>query len=556
MADVIESRVPKLLIGHQSFVRFMKGKAAFVDKTEIISELISERGWTYFLSRPRRFGKTLLLNTIKCIFEGKKELFKDLDIVKNDLWPVWEPLPVISLSFNKYPKNPESMRKRLIMELNKIIRNNELPMREVTEVSDIALIIESLSERQAMKSRAAGVGLNYGDEDGHIDDDDPNNVVLLVDEYDYPLLINLANDKGVDEIGNLLHEFYSAIKSCYEMLRFTLITGITKFRQLSLFSGLNNIQDITLDAKYSAICGFSKDDISRHFGYHISETLKSMKENKFLGTDSTDETLMTMITEWYDGYSWDGIHRVLNPYSVARLFNGHEFDYYWYLSGAPLFVVLLTLKSDAYFKIFSKSFRIGDKLPLMDVHNIEDEAALFQAGYLTVDTIDESVMPHQRILKVPNTEIGYAIVQEFVNRRGILNISSETINSKYGAFVDAFDSHNENDCSSLFSSCIAEIASSPHFHAELAPQVMMYTLLNIKGPRARMEQIVGNGRIDLIYTSPGKDVTVVEIKYGKPKKTITPEKKQELLDKAVSNGFDQSQNKRYALSFFINSHNV
>ncbi|MDR1040302.1 MAG: AAA family ATPase [Deltaproteobacteria bacterium] len=547
MANVTGKKLPELLVGFQDFQKFIAESAPFVDKTAIICDLIRLKGGTYFLSRPRRFGKTLLLDTIQDIFKGKKELFENLEIVKKDLWHDWDPLPVILLSFNRYPVKPSAIKKRLIKDLNKIISKNALPTGKATQVSDIALIIESLSERHAAESKAAGFEL---------EEDNPTNVVLLIDEYDVPLLDNLDDEAAIIEIRKLLHSFYRSIKGCHKMLRFTLVTGISKFEQLSLFSGLNNIKDITLKAKYSTICGFTKKEIKRHYGAFISATLKKMKKKNHFKHDITGKAVIDKLLEWYDGYSWDGKHRVLNPFSVASFFDEMDFGYYWYKSGAPLFTSLLTLKNDTYFKIFSKSFRIGDTLPLSDVHNLKDEAALFQAGYLTIDAIDDSADIPQYILKVPNAEISYAIVKEFIEKRGMLENPSETINAKYGRFIEAFESRDDNDCSGIFSSCLAEIVSHLHLHAELAPQVMMYTMLNIKGPRARMEENKGGGRIDLVYAPPGGDVTIVELKFKKAEKGISEEEKREILNNGVSMAFKQAAEKRYALSYFFNAENV
>jgi hypothetical protein len=319
---------------------------------------------------------------------------------------------------------------------------------------------------------------------------------------------------------------------------------------MSLFSGMNNILDISLREEYSSICGFTEDEIIRFFGVHLDATLTTMQKSKFLPSNATVEILISKLMEWYDGYSWDGKHKVLNPFSIMNFFWKRYFSYYWYESGSQLFTSLLSLKKDSYFKIFSKSFNIGDTLPLSDINNIKDEAVLFQAGYLTIDSIDLSSGILRYALKIPNKEISYAIVQEFVNKQGILSKPSEDINSKYGEFVDAFDERNENKCSFLFSSCLAEIVSYLHVHVELVPQVMMNTLLNVKGQRARMEVNLGNGRVDLLYESPKGHVVAIGIKHEKARSRITEERTLELLDNCVSRAFKQAERKKYVLPLF------
>ncbi|MDR1314177.1 MAG: AAA family ATPase [Deltaproteobacteria bacterium] len=533
--------LPELLVTESNFEEFFQNNAVFVDKTGIISELINDPRRLFFLSRPRRFGKTLLLDTIKNIFEGKRHLFKNLDIGKGEFNHVWEPFPVIQLSFNGYGNGPAALKKSLLYELNEIAIAHKLPIEKITEISDIRIIISHLSRQHITDRSDAGFTQREGA---------PKNVVFLVDEYDFPLLSCIGHEKAILEIRHLLHEFYSTVKQCSSMLRFALITGITKFKQISLFSGMNNILDISMRKEYSSICGFTEDEIIRFFGVHLEATLATLQENKFLPANATVKTLVSKLMEWYDGYSWDGKHNVLNPFSIMNFFWNQYFSYYWYESGSPLFTSLLSLKNDTYFKIFSKSFNIGDTLPLSDVNNIEDEAALFQAGYLTINSIDMSGGTLRYSLKIPNKEISYAIVQEFVTKQGMLSKPSENINSKYGEFVDAFDDCNENKCSFLFSSCLAEIISYLHVHVELVPQVMMNTLLNIKGQRARMEVNLGNGRVDLLYESPKGHAIAIEIKHEKARRRITEERTLELLDKCVFRAFRQAEKKKYSLLLF------
>jgi hypothetical protein len=542
-----KNHLPKLLAGFQDFPQFIEDHAVFVDKTEIISELISQKGGTYFLSRPRRFGKTLLLDTIKNIFEGNQDLFNNLDIVKKQLLMNWEPFPVIWLSFNAYPTDPVAVKDRLISELNKIVKTHSLPMADVTDVADISSIIWQMSLQKTAESI---------DQDQKQNSRYPKNVVFLVDEYDYPLLNNLGNDEAIVKIRLLLHDFYSAVKSSFQYLRFTLITGITKFEEISLFSGLNNINDITINKKYSTICGFTKKEILKYYDAHIDKTLECLITNQIFRADANTQTLINKLMEWYDGYSWDGIHKVINPYSIAKFFEQQTFDYYWYKSGGPILSSLIKLKDETYFKIFSKNFRLGDTLPISNINTITEEAILFHSGYLTIDSEDKSSTTPAYILKTPNMEIAYAIIQEFIHQRGILSKPLETINSKYSSFVDSFDFHKEKTSAFLLSSCLSEIPSHFQNSVELIPHVMMFTLLNIKGQRAKMEVNVAQGRIDLVYTSPNQNVTVIEIKHHKSNRQISPEKIQKILEHGISKAFFQAENKKYALSFFSNSKKI
>jgi hypothetical protein len=199
--------------------------------------------------------------------------------------------------------------------------------------------------------------------------------------------------------------------------------------------------------------------------------------------------------------------------------------------------------------MFSRAFGFENIIPSIDLRNMDDCAALFQSGYLTVDSIDVSSGLREFRLKCPNTEVSHAIVKEFIERDGVLLEPGSHINSKYGSFIDAFDSMDEELSSFLFSSCIAEVASHLASHVELVPQVMMFSLLNMRKPRAKMEENVSDGRIDLIYRIPGV-IFVIEIKYDKPGLELTPEQISERLDVCVSEAFDQISAKQYVKPYF------
>jgi hypothetical protein len=575
MEENTENRPRDILIGQQMFQQFIDKNAILVDKTKLIHQLITESPGPYFLSRPRRFGKTLLLDTIRSVFEGRKDLFTNLDIVKNDLMSDWEPFPLISFSFNGYPTDPEPLKDRMIFQMRQIagIENLDLGLGEITQIADISKIIQSLSIRERSRRRVAGLKYNsYA----------PMNVVILIDEYDFPLLHNIHDDDKISDIRKILSVFYNAIKSCYLNIRFAFITGISKFDQLSLFSGFTNAQDISLGEKYSRICGFTDVEIKTYYGDHLVATLERMKKTTFFDHDATEDMLLAEIMKWYDGYSWDNVHRVLNPLSVSSFFSEQSFGKYWYESGPPIFTSLLTLKDDTYFKLFSKSFKMDSDLPLLsDIHDINNEAVLFQTGYLTIDSIDESAGTKQYALRPPNLEIGFSIVQEFIKKEGMLKKSSDTINVKYKGFIDAFDALDEAECSVSFASCMSEIILFFQVQIEFVPQVLMYTLLNLKYPCATMEKNIGDGRADLFYTSPKGHVIVVEIKFRK-KQSISVKSPQsakfqqngiltmdcenldnspsldeiEILEKGISDAFDQIDSRNYTLPLYKSSNKI
>lgn len=558
---------PPLLIGDQSLKVFVNNASPFVDKTGMIRELISGSPGPYFISRPRRFGKTLLVNTLKNIFEGNRRLFDDLEIGKTMPADDWERFPVIKISFSGIDPSPALFEGKLISILADISKNNSLDVGPIDSVMDVSKIIAGMSERRPAWCPPDGL---------NTDDSEPMNVVLLIDEYDFPLIENIEDFQGVETIRKILHRFYSAIKASFEKLRFVFITGVTKFSQLSLFSAMNNIKDISLGGPYSAICGFTEGEIRHSFKDHLAYALSWFKEQGHFGQDATVDDLLNEIRNWYDGYTWDGRTKVYNPYSVMSFLNTLKHDYYWYKSGIPLLSSLLVQNDDEYFEMFSKSYAIGGTIPILDLNDIQAGAALFQTGYLTMETVDQPVEPSEYRLKCPNREVDYAIVHEFVNKKGVLPNKKETVNGKYGSFVDAFDASEETECGFLFSSCLAEIISHLHPRDEFVPHVMLHTLLNVKGQRSRMEVNLGEGRADQLYESPDGHIVVVELKHEKksdrrsggindgdargygsgPTLPVIPEKPHHVrmgLEKCINEAFRQISEKKYALPLFGNA---
>jgi hypothetical protein len=240
------------------------------------------------------------------------------------------------------------------------------------------------------------------------------NVVLLIDEYDFPLLGNIDNDNKTKEIRKILYQFYSAVKECESKLRFTLVTGISKFKQLSLFSGMNNIEDISLNTNYSTICGFTKDEIVSNFSPNIIEALSYLIGTGYFEKGTTFQNFMTELEYWYDGYTWDSEFQIYNPYSIAKCLRHFNFDNHWYDSGSSLVPYMFKNMSNNVADIFSKNLSIDNFDPVKSLKDMKPASFLFHTGYLTIDKIDKTGKNHKYTLKCPNNEIAYAIAHEFV----------------------------------------------------------------------------------------------------------------------------------------------
>jgi hypothetical protein len=290
--------VKKLGIGISDFKELIKGNYIYVDKTEYIYKLINS-GKYYFLSRPRRFGKSLLLSTIEYLFKGERELYKGLYI--EEKWEWEKTNPVIRIDFAKDIVRKEDYKKRIIQELEKNYINNEIEQRIEKEEDEVGLfekLIISINKRYSKQ------------------------VVILVDEYDKPILDVIEDKKEVGEVRKELKGFYSVLKGLDKYIRFVLITGVSKFSKVSLFSGLNQLKDISLDERYGNICGYKQEELEIYFKEYLE------------GVDLEE------VKEWYNGYSFLG-DRLYNPFDILLYLDSKKYKNYWYKTGTPSFLIKL-----------------------------------------------------------------------------------------------------------------------------------------------------------------------------------------------------------------------
>ncbi|MDR1474426.1 MAG: AAA family ATPase, partial [Endomicrobium sp.] len=314
-----------LPIGTQTFEVLRNDGAVYVNKTEDIYKLINS-GRVYFLSRLRRFGKSLLIGTFKELFKGNKKIFEGLYIY--DKWDWSKANPVIHLDFAEitYSTSEElkfSLNKfvELTAQENKIIIDKELLLS-----MKFAQLIEKLHEKAGER------------------------VVILVDEYDKPLIDNLRKEEVYPEVKKTLHDFYQVIKASDEHVRFVFLTGVSQFSGLSIFSGLNNLNNITMDNEYGAICGYTQEELESNFKEYIENAAKANK--------MTVKEVLTEIKRWYNGYSWDGKTFVYNPFSTLSFFRKKKFNEYWFDTGTPTFLIEQIKKRDDL-ETFVESREVG-----------------------------------------------------------------------------------------------------------------------------------------------------------------------------------------------------
>jgi hypothetical protein len=548
----MENELNNLQITVDSFARLIQLGAVYVDKTGLILELLKSDG-PYFLARPRRFGKSLLVDTIRQIFEGRRELFTGLEIDNKTPNLDWKPFPVIRINMNTVDADPDQFQDGLISKLMPIANSYNVTISQSSIANAISDLIMNISIRCATPK--------INEHDSRRVEIGEKNVVLLIDEYDFPLLKHLRDPLKIEKIRSMLYDFYSSVKGCSDFLRFTFITGITKFKQLSLFSALNNIEDISFDDRFSLICGFSKDEITTYYSKYLDRALSKEIDSGALPQGSSVDDIMRKISFWYDGYSWDGTKRVYNPFSIKNYLQKYSFKYYWYKSGVSLFTGVLNSFDENRFSIFGKNISIESPLEIQDTSNINDETFLLQAGYLTVDTVENIAGIETFRLKIPNNEIRFAINQElsnkfrqFVKRLQFLQTSADPLTdfiSMKDTLLSTLWSRNENESEKLLSSIFSGNPKEWYRNGgEGSYKLILLTIMRFGGAvfTGNMLEAIGemysdSGRADLLFDVSGKGFIVIELKFASDddKRKRRPEYRGIRTGQATMSGQDPSQ---------------
>ena len=373
----------KLPIGIQTFSEIREENHYYVDKTQLALELI-DSGKHYFLSRPRRFGKSLFLDTLKELFEGNESLFKGLAAEKQWDWSV--KYPVLRFSFGKgYFDSVEYLHKNVMAQLSELDEQFGHESSHDTTPERLRSLIRHIKKQTGQR------------------------VVVLVDEYDKPILDTLQNPEVARNSRDYLRGFYSTIKDSDADIEFSFLSGVSKFSRVSLFSGLNNLYDMTLDPNYSTLCGYTDHDIDTVFAAELE------------GLDRQQ------IREWYNGYNWDG-EGVYNPFDILQLFKTRVFKNYWFESGTPTFLVDTLLERQIATIKLDSLISSTTMLSSFDVGQIDTEALLFQTGYLTIKKVERMGGQDFYTLGYPNREV-YQSLNEVLLSALVSDKSAQATNS-------------------------------------------------------------------------------------------------------------------------------
>jgi hypothetical protein len=500
----------KLGIGISDFKKLIEGNYIYVDKTKYIYKLIEEGGNYYFLSRPRRFGKSLLLSTIRYLFENHKDLFKNLYIY--DKWNWDEVYPVLRISFAKDIKNKDELKDKIYHELEKNYLKHSLEI--PTRIKDNTLLFEKLIIKLSKTIH--------------------KKIVILVDEYDKPILDLIEDIKQAEEVRKELKAFYSILKDLDEFIKFVFITGVSKFSKVSLFSGLNQLEDISLNKEFGNICGYTQQELESYF-------------NDYLKDLNLDQ-----IKEWYNGYYFlkDTLY---NPFDILLYLKNKTFRNYWYETGKTEFLFKLLKNQNYELPYLNKLYYTSDILDKFDLEYISIEALMFQTGYLTIKDLQTIESEEMYILNYPNRE-----VQQSFNRDLLFYITQTYHIDKTYNFKLALINQNI----SLFKNQLEIFFNSISYHIlknEFVYQAAIFGLIYSTGFNIILEDTTSKGRIDLTIIVNNSIVYIIEFKViqntqdkGKALNQILQKeyfKKYLNYDKIYIIGIDFDKNKKHISNF-------
>lgn len=491
-------------MGDQSFPSLREGGYVYVDKTQYIEKIL-EKGQYFFLGRPRRFGKSLFLSTLKCFFQGRRELFKGLYADTMD-WD-WQPRPVLYIDFNLGSYRGEN--------------------------KDLVSLLENLLSKWEEKYGIEKVGKSHGVRFGNVIEaaykKTGKKVVVLVDEYDKPLVNNLNDPEGFEKYRNILYGFYSNFKSSADYLQLVFLTGVSRFGKLSIFSGLNNIRDISFDNQFSAICGITESELLKNFKTGLQE----FADSKGL----TYEEGLATVKKWYDGYHFcDRSEDIYNPFSLLWFLDSQKFSNYWMTSGGKPTILYESLKNyngDLSQLLNSKcsqetllGIEFGDKRPL---------ALFYQTGYLTIKDYDEENNIYT--LGLPNFEVKRGFMNYLLPYYADLHdedsafVVSEFVREFREGKVEGFMKRLQ----SLFSKTTyrLKLENENNFHNAL------YILMMLVGLYVEAELCTSDGRIDLFVATP-KYYYIIELK----------------VDSTPEEALRQIEKKDYELPFAIDGRKI
>ena len=460
------------------FSKIIENNGMYVDKTAFLYELLQQNPGQYFLSRPRRFGKTLTLSTLKSIFEGEKELFKGLYIYDKPY--DWKKYPIIRLAFNSMSSSTlEAINEKVIFSLERIADDENIILKPKNSVSKFNELIYQLYKKHNSQ------------------------VVVLIDEYDKPILDNILQNLEVEKIRGFLKKFYGTIKAQEEYIRFAFLTGVSKFTHVSVFSDLNNLTDLTMIPKFAEICGFTQQEVEHYFKEWIEDNHKQL--------GMTKEEYLLKLKRTYDGIRFSEKPTTLyNPVSLTKSMEYCSFDHYWFETGTPTFLLKLLKEKDYNIIQFEKLETRPEVFSTYEIDKLRVEPLLFQTGYLTIKDYDEKDDVY--ILSYPNMEVKSSFLSylsEYFTPVDQINFAPFLIKLRKG-----FENNDFETIFEILNSFYAKIENSIKIKQEKYYQTIFYLLFMFLGFRIKVEQNTNKGRMDAVVETENY-VYIFEFKLNK-----------------------------------------
>jgi len=456
-----------------------EGNYLYVDKTEHIYNLVTQ-GSYYFLSRPRRFGKSLLLSTFKALFEGQRKLFEGLWIDSSDY--EWKEYPVLYLDFFEIARRgAENLELGLVERLHNIAEFHGINISTISTLEQkFATLIRKMSEK--------------------------NPVVVLIDEYDHAILNNISDLVVADQCRKVLQNFYSVLKSVDVNLRFVFLTGVSKFAQTSIFSGLNNLRDLTMKEYTATLLGYTHQELLNNFEGYIQEAATKLKQNP--------KEIVSRMTEWYNGYQFSDVAeidgqsvKVYNPWSVLSFFDENKFSNYWFATGSPSFLFEV-MKQQDFLPIELNNIRASfAQLGTFEIDKISLPTLLYQTGYLTIQSYNP--LNRMYILKMPNKEIEISFFEQLLSN--ITQAPAIAIDNCLTFIRQALNQDNIDLFCKTLQTFFAEMPSMMHSRFENYYQSIIFTITKMVGFDTRVEDQTNLGRIDMTIVTP-KLIYIIELK--------------------------------------------
>ena len=473
-----QQQLKRCPIGVQTFEKVIEGNYLYIDKTEYIYRMAYGASNYYFLSRPRRFGKSLLVSTLHSYFAGKKELFKGLAIEK--LENEWTEYPVLHFDMSR--------AKHVDKETLESMLNFQL--------SGYEQIYGRPKEAVKLNDRMTSLIMRACEQTGR-------QVVVLIDEYDAPLLDVMHEEENLPVLRNVMRNFYSPLKSCDPYLRFVFLTGITKFSQLSIFSELNNISNVSMDEPYAAICGITEEEMLERMSGHIECLAGALEMSK-------EETLLKL-KEKYDGYhfTWPSPD-IYNPFSLLNALERRKIANYWFGSGTPTYLIEMLRK----FKVSPSA--IGMKKALSTSFDAPTERMttivplLYQSGYITIKNYDKLTQLYT--LDIPNGEIRVGLMQSLLPNylAGDSDTGLATIGEMYGAIAG----DDMGGALRLLQEFLSTVPYCDNTNYEGHYQQLFYIIFSLFGMYVDVEVRTPKGRVDVVMRTT-HTLYVIELKLDK-----------------------------------------